>query len=49
MKNTSTMRETDKMNETGTNYGNPASLKGKLQSLEVRRRANSATNQKHIE
>lgn len=36
MKNTSTMRETDKMNETGTNYGNPASLKGKLQSLEVR-------------
>jgi hypothetical protein len=33
MKNTSTMRESDKLNETATNYGNPASLKGKLQSL----------------
>ena len=43
------MRETDKLNETTTNYGNPASLKGKLQSLEVPLTTNPATNQEHLQ
>ncbi len=49
MKQTSTMRETDKLNETSTNYGNPASLKGKLQSLEVPACAIPATNSEYLE
>jgi hypothetical protein len=37
-------------NETGQSFGsNPASLKGKLQTLEVSRSFISATNQKHFQ
>lgn len=43
------MRETDKLNETTTNYGNPASLKGKLQSLEVSQWIIAATNPKYFQ
>ena len=36
-------------NETGQSFGsNPASLKGKLQTLEVTISLYSATNQKHL-
>lgn len=37
-------------NETGQSFGsNPASLKGKLQTLEVKAFINSATNQKYLQ
>jgi hypothetical protein len=37
-------------NETGQSFGsNPASLKGKLQTLEVKTFINSATNQKYLQ
>lgn len=48
----SSFRNTDNvgMNETGQSFGNnPASLKGKLQTLEVPLFLNPATNKEHLQ